>query len=159
VLTDGWPTLADSAGKLLFALDNRDAGRTAYIAGRPSLEGRVMFPSSSPGNPDAAFVQVPNALTDGTYIGELVQAGYLVRTRADADTIQARTGDTTRRDAALASGAQFVSTDYAAVSPFGTGYQVAIPGGTPARCNPVNAPDGCRTTLLEDLAMRARAGR
>jgi hypothetical protein len=31
--------------------------------------------------------------------------GYVVRTQADVDTVQARTNDTSMRDAALASGA------------------------------------------------------
>ena len=75
-----------------------------------------------------------------------------MRTRADADTMEARSGDTARRDAALASGAQFVSTDYPVPNPgFGTGYAVAIPGGMPGRCNPVNAPAGCRTVAIERL--------
>jgi hypothetical protein len=43
-----------------------------------------------------------------------------------------------------------VSTDYPVANPaFGTGYAVAIPGGMPARCNPVNAPAACRTIALE----------
>lgn len=77
----------------------------------------------------------------------------MVRTRADADTVQARTGDTTMRDAALATGAQWVSTDYPTISNnrFGTPYFAAIPGGTVARCNPVNAPPGCVSSLLERL--------
>ncbi len=84
-------------------------------------------------------------------IQDLVSRGYIVRTRADADTLEARFGMTTRRDAALASGAQFVSTDYPVPNPdFGTGYFVEIPDGAPARCNPVNAPAGCRNGALED---------
>jgi urease beta subunit len=72
-----------------------------------------------------------------------------VRTRADADTVEARSGDTTRRDAALGSGAHFVSTDY--VFPderFGTGYVVDLPGDTAARCNPVSAPRRCERADL-----------
>jgi len=45
-------------------------------------------------------------------IQELVKAGFLVRTRADSDTAEARANDTRSRDQALASGAQFISTDY-----------------------------------------------
>ena len=58
--------------------------------------------------------------------------------------MQARAGDTSQRDAALASGAHYVSTDY--VWPderFGTGYVVDLPGDTAARCNPVSAPRRC----------------
>jgi hypothetical protein len=66
--------------------------------------------------------------------------------------VEARSGNTGPRDAALASGAQFVSTDYPEPNPdFGTGYFVQIPGGTPGRCNPVNAPPGCRSVALERL--------
>jgi hypothetical protein len=45
-----------------------------------------------------------------------------------------------------------VSSDYPEPDPdFGTGYFVAIPDGEPARCNPQNAPPGCREVALEDL--------
>jgi hypothetical protein len=66
--------------------------------------------------------------------------------------VQARSGDTTQRDAALASGAQWVSTDYPVPgsSPF-SDYFVAIPGGTVARCNPVNTGPLCVDALLEML--------
>ena len=36
-----------------------------------------------------------------------------------------------------------------ATTRFGTGYQVRIPGGTTARCNPINSPPGCRSEALE----------
>ena len=49
VLRDGWPKLRDSRGKVMFLLDN-DPGaiRDAYTAGRPNLEGRVLFTNSRP---------------------------------------------------------------------------------------------------------------
>jgi hypothetical protein len=53
------------------------------------------------------------------------------------------------RDAAFASGAQFVSTDY--VFPdevFGTGYVADLPGEAVARCNPVSAPRRCQRADL-----------
>jgi hypothetical protein len=150
VLAGGWPSLGDARGRVLFGLDNGDK-RLAYADGRPSLEGRILFTSSTPGLPDAAFVKLNDPLGDFDRIRELVRRGYLVRTRADADTQEARSGDTAPRDAALASGAHFVSTDYPVENPdFGTGYSVAIPGGAPGRCNPLNAPAGCRAAALEE---------
>jgi len=149
VLTTGWPTLQRARGKVLFALDNGGAKRDQYRDGADSLQGRVLFTNSFPGQPDAAFVKLNDPLGDATLIPELVQEGYIVRTRADADTVQARNGDTTMRDAALASGAQFVSTDYADPDPrFGTGYTVELPGGVVARCNPVNGPAYCRDAAI-----------
>ncbi|HVP30932.1 MAG TPA: phosphatidylinositol-specific phospholipase C1-like protein [Myxococcota bacterium] len=150
VRTDGWPTLGEARGRVLFLMDNGDPKRALYRAGRPSLEGRVLFTNAVPGDADAAFVKLNDPLPDPSLITDVVRDGYLVRTRADADTHQARSGDTTQRDAALASGAQYVSTDYPVPDPrFGTGYRVEIPGGAPARCNPVNSPTWCRSELLE----------
>jgi Phosphoinositide phospholipase C, Ca2+-dependent len=146
VLASGWPSLADARGKVIFLLDNGGGKRTQYQRGHASLEGLVLFTNSSPGNADAAFVKEndPEGATNQANINALVDAGYLVRTRADAGTIQSRNGSTVQREAALGSGAQFVSTDYPVRDPRFTSYSVAIPGG-PARCNPINAPAGCRT--------------
>jgi hypothetical protein len=149
VLTHGWPTLAASRGKTLFLMDNAGGYRDSYLAGHPSLQGRVLFTNSTPGQPDAAFVEENDPTgANQARIQDEVRQGYVVRTRADVDTAQARTGDTTMRDAALASGAQWVSTDYPVVSDsarFGTGYAVRLPAGATARCNPVNAPADCTT--------------
>jgi hypothetical protein len=152
VLKDGWPTLNETRGRFLFLLDNQDAKRAVYIAGHPSLAGRVMFTSSPPGSPESAFVKVNDPLTNQAYISGLVAAGYIVRTRADADTIEARFNLTFRRDAALASGAQFVSTDYPEPDPdfAPSPYRVDIPGGQVARCNPVLSPPGCDSAEFED---------
>jgi hypothetical protein len=152
VLAGDWPTLQEARGKVYALFNNGGADRAAYREGRPNLEGRVMFTTSQPGQPDAAFLQIDDPRGPNLeQIQQRIREGYLVRTRSDVPTIEARSGDTTRRDAALASGAQFVSTDYAWESPFGSGYRVWIPDGSPARCNPINAPDGCRSSLLERL--------
>jgi hypothetical protein len=158
VTTDGWPTLADSRGRVLFALDNGGRIKAAYLDGHPSLAGRILFTDSPPGKPEAAFVKVNDPLGNEEYIGGLVAQGFIVRTRTDGDTHEARSGDTTQRDAAIASGAHFVSTDYPVPDPdFGTGYFVEIPGGMPARCNPLNAPPECTALDVENpelLALR-----
>jgi hypothetical protein len=153
IRTDGWPTLAKSRGKVLFTLDNEDKVRDDYIAGHPALRGRILFTSSPRGTPEAAFLKLNDPVKDEATIRQAVLDGYVVRTRSDADTVQARTGDTTMREAALRSGAQWVSTDYEVPDTmFGTGYVVAIPGGTPARCNPVRNPAGCRASDIENPA-------
>ncbi|HEU4535800.1 MAG TPA: phosphatidylinositol-specific phospholipase C1-like protein, partial [Polyangiaceae bacterium] len=151
VRVEGWPTVEASRGKIMLALDNENAVRDAYVAGHPSLAGRAMFTSTRPGSAEAAFVKINDAPGEGALIRQLVAEGFLVRTRADVDTAEARTGDVSRRDAALASGAQCVSTDYPQPDPaFGTGYAVALPGGPPARCNPVSAPAWCAPSLYAE---------
>lgn len=150
VLAGAWPTLRDAAGKVLFLMDNGGADRDAYRAGRPSLEGRVLFTNATPGSADAAFVKVNDPVGSVSLIRDLVSSGYVVRTRSDEPTVQARSGDTTQREAALASGAQWVSTDYPVPgsSPFSE-YFVSIPGGDHARCNPVNTGPRCPSAALE----------
>ena len=135
-------------GKVVFLLDQSNVTAT-YVAGHPSLAGRIAFTNADPAAPDAAFVE----MNDGSRskIKALVKQGFLVRTRADADTKEARTGDTRRRDAALSSGAQIVSTDYPAFEPSRwTGYKVELPGGAIARCDRVNAGRGCKQALARD---------
>jgi hypothetical protein len=144
IASDGWPTLGESRGKVMFLMDNGGSYRTTYLRGTPNLAGKPVFTTSSPGAADAAFLKRNDALDPA--IPGLVRDGYLVRTRADAETIEARNNDTTLRDAALASGAHWVSTDYPVPNfafEFETDYFVEIPGGTVARCNPVNGPVGC----------------
>jgi len=142
ILQEGWPLLDEVRGRIMFALDNGGAIRDRYTDGHPALAGRVMFTDSPPGSAEAAFMK-RNDPGDFLALRELVSQGYMVRTRADADTEQARTGDTTRREAALTSGAHFISTDYPVPDPRFTDYSVSIPGGFIARCNPVNATTEC----------------
>ena len=137
----GWPTLKAARGKLVFLLDQTDVTAT-YVEGHAALAGRVLFTNAEPGHPDAAFVERNDGPPEA--IAALVKQGYLVRTRSDSDTAEGRSGSTARRDAALASGAQIVSTDYPWYEPSRwTGYSVSLPDNAPMRCNPVNAPKTC----------------
>ena len=149
VLDRGWPTIDDSRGKVLVLLNNGGDIRGLYTAGRPSLEGRPMFTSAEPGDPDAAFVRFDDPTSAG--IADAVRAGYLVRTRTDSPTADARANDTTDRDLAFASGAHYLSTDYYEPSVyFDSPYVVAFADGAIARCNPVTAPPSCSAELLTE---------
>jgi len=159
VRAGGWPTLASARGKFVFLLDQY---RDQYVVGHPNLEGRVMFPASTPGQPDAAFVefQDPRA-PEAAIIPELVKQGYLVRTRADEAVTTPTSGDITQRDAALASGAQIVSTDYpvpGAASRWGSDYVAELPGGVPARCDPVRANRRCTAAVLKERTGKKERG-
>ena len=59
------------------------------------------------------------------------------------DTLEARSGKTERREAALGSGAQYVSTDYMQPDPRFPGYSARLPDGTTTVCNPVRAQKQC----------------
>ncbi|GBR02926.1 phosphatidylinositol-specific phospholipase C1-like protein [Acetobacter oeni] len=160
----GWPALADARGKIVFLFD-RPHDTARYVLNHPALRGRVIFTNATPGDPDAAFTEVNegfigqngngsaavnNAVAEHV-IPELVKAGYLVRTRSDANTVEAREGDTSRRDVAFRSGAQIISTDYPSFEPAPWhGFSVAFPDGLIARCDPVNAPANCDSRKLAD---------
>ena len=154
-----WPTLAKARGRIVFLMDQAHVGPT-YTAGHPGLKGRIAFTNATAGAPDAAFIE-QNGNTKAE-IDSLVQQGYLVRTRSDEPTEQARTNDTTRRDITLTTGAQMISTDYPSSEPASwSGYSVGLPGGFVARCNPVNKPAACVDSLLEPApaSAPARAGK
>ena len=144
----GWPTLSEARGKVVFLMDQRPVGRV-YLQGHPSLRGRVLFTNAQAGEPDCAFIEENDGPPET--ITALVRKGYLVRTRTDADTQEARQNQTARRDAAIASGAQLLSTDYPASEPASwTGYKVSLPRDAVARCNPVNSPAACKDSALSE---------
>jgi hypothetical protein len=149
VLDRGWPTIEESRGAVLVLLNNTGDVRSSYSEGRPSLEGRPMFTSAEPGDPDAAFLRFDDPSSDG--LVEAVEAGYLVRTRTDSPTADARSNNTTDRDRAFESGAHYLSTDYYEPSNyFDSPYMVAFPDGAVGRCNPITAPPTCSAEQLEE---------
>ncbi|HLY78163.1 MAG TPA: phosphatidylinositol-specific phospholipase C1-like protein [Caulobacteraceae bacterium] len=148
VLQHGWPTLGASRGRFLFALDEEAPHVTAYRGARKSLEGRVLFVNTPEDSPAAGYITL-NERSDVPRITADVKAGFVVRTRADADTVEARSNDVTRRDAALASGAQYVSTDYRHPDTRLSDYQARLPNGAITVCNPVRAADKCAGIPVE----------
>ncbi|MEM7080867.1 MAG: Ca2+-dependent phosphoinositide-specific phospholipase C [Pseudomonadota bacterium] len=132
-----WPRLDDARGKILLILDEGGAKRALY--GR-NWQARPMFANWPEAHPGAAVMIVNDPVRDGNRIRRLVAAGFMVRTRADANTIEARRGDRSRLEAALASGAQAISTDYyLPAEHFGTDYVVRFA----PRCNPRNTRAPC----------------
>jgi Phosphoinositide phospholipase C, Ca2+-dependent len=135
----GWPKLAEVRGRVMFAIDNEDHIRDRYLDLHPQLQGQLCFVSVPETHPQAAWFKINDPIGEFERIRRLVDGGFLVRTRADADTRQARSNETTQRDKALASGAQFVSTDYPQPDRRFSPYCVQFPIQTVARANPVSA--------------------
>jgi len=144
----GWPVLAGLRGRAIYVLHSRSM--VDRLTGGEDVPGGVLVPDAfgNTSRPYAAFHSMNDPFDPR--IPEVVAQGFLVRTRADADGFEARANDVTRRDQALASGAQFVSTDWPTPHP-DTGYVVVMPGGTPSRCNPVSAPAACTSQAIEDV--------
>jgi hypothetical protein len=140
VLTRGWPALDAVRGRVMFALDNENALRDRYLALPRPDSTRLLFVSVPPDHPEAAWMKINNPMRDFIRIQEMVRAGFLVRTRADEELREAKTNDTTRRERAFASGAQFISTDFPEPDPRYSDYRVTLPGNADAALNPVSAP-------------------
>ena len=82
----------------------------------------------------------------------LVKEHFLVRTRSDAEGVEARAHNLKRATTALASGATIVATDYPVPDPAVGKFAVDLPGKAVARCNPITAPKQCRNAALENPA-------
>lgn len=126
-----WPTLAAARGRVLLMFNNVEASASRIVFGNGgAYRGRD--------DPIDGFDEIQR----------LVRSGSLVRTRSDIPLATVRSNDTRMRDAALASGAQLISTDFPApgmAARYGSDFAVRLP----VRCNPVNAPPDCRSEALE----------
>ena len=107
---EGWPLYDDCRGKIFFVLegDNIDlyknkGERPLFVYGEKEDDNVIFLLRNDPINNENEI----KALT----------AQYIVRTRSDAGTLEARKNDYTRFFAALTSNAQIISTDYYKADP------------------------------------------
>lgn len=136
VTAGNWPSLKQARGKFIFILDEVGNKIKTYVENHPSLKGRILFANAEPGSPEAAIL-IRNRPQDST-INTLVKKGYLVRTRADADTKNARENNRSDFEAACKSGAQIITTDYYYKSThFKSDYSISFDGATYFRVNPI----------------------
>ena len=136
VLHDNWPALKSARGKFIFILDQKGEKMELYIKGHPSLKGRVLFANAEAGRPEAGMMIINDAKSPEIY--GLIKKGYIIRTRADSDTQEARRNDRSNFDAACASGAQIITTDYYQKSThFKSDYFISFSDGKYFRVNPV----------------------
>ena len=117
VENNGWPLIETLRGKFLFVLDESEETLNPYSALLATPGPHIFFKTPPMGHPDAAILILNDPIQQSAEIRQAVNKGYLVRTRADADTLEARINDSTRRDAAFSSGAQLISTDYYQADP------------------------------------------
>lgn len=138
VLAGNWPELNSVRGKFLFVLDENENKTKSYLSKKPGLQNAVLFVNLKEGNPEAGFRIINDPVTNETYIQDLVKKGYIIRTRADSDTREARNNDYSKFEKAKSSGAQVISTDYYIPSKlFPSSYQVDFENRTFERSNPL----------------------
>lgn len=138
---NGWPSIKESRGKFIFLLIPSGGGITEnknYFDEKGGLKNKVMFIKSEPGKKHSAFLLLDNAIVREDDIRKYVKEGYLVRTRADIETYEAKINDLSRAEKAISSGAQIISTDfYKQGNSYGTPYKVSFPGNKTWRLNPI----------------------
>ncbi|MBI2374059.1 MAG: hypothetical protein HYV07_08675 [Deltaproteobacteria bacterium] len=154
VLDVGWPKLGALRGRVIFAFDDQGPFRSVYTREDTSLDGRRIFVDAAVDAPYAAYVILNDATRDFEAIQSAVRSGFLVRTRSDSSPQEARAHGAEILEKALESGAQLISTDFPVPKP-GVDFSVSIPGGTPARCNPLTAPKECTPEAIEDPELMA----
>lgn len=182
ILKHGWPTIDQCRDKFLIALDNEGIERDMYLSLYPGLVEAAIFVSVPEGQPASAFIKINDPESQFERIRKLSAQGYLIRTRADAGTSQARSDDYTRQRKAFASGAHWISTDYPIPDARFSGYATRFPSKASPymRWNPVSAagkafpeqglsraiiPDNINSsdqmdpTRLSELAMEAHGRR
>ena len=110
IVRDGWPTLRRTRGRVLVVLNAGRRLNGIYSKGGPSLQHKAMFVVSEPGDPSAAVIS--QDMPDQREFVSLVKDHFLVRTRSDAEGVEARADNLQRATTALDSGATIVATDY-----------------------------------------------
>jgi hypothetical protein len=156
-MAHAWPKLGAVRGKVIFVLDDSMAKARAYQGHRVSLEGRLMFVAADQASPLAAFINIPDPVKDEARIRDAVGAGFMVITRADDDAHEARANNPVRRDAAFASGAQIIRTDFIHPDPAIGAYHVSLAEEPNAMCGPDIGSEHCVRLEIPVTAYRTVA--
>ncbi len=121
----------------MFVMDASGEKLSSFLSLREGLKGRVMFVNAMEGTPEAAFRIINDPVRNKDYIRDLVKKGYMIRTRADAGTFEARRNDYSRFRAAKESGAQVITTDYYLPDLRFSDFKVVFEDNSYQRLNPV----------------------
>lgn len=136
----GWPELGDLKGKFIFLLDSEISVLEKY---NKVVNTGSLFSSWPETHPEAGIFVINDPIGKQSEIQKLVRQGFIVRTRADANTYEARNNNKTRMQAAFDSGAQFIATDYLEANFRLSPYKVAFNNGKLQRCNPLLTSKNC----------------
>ncbi len=156
ITTEGWPLLRDCRDKVMFMLLENGAHRAEYLEMHPNLEGAVIFARNEKGASWSSILEMsdPRTQEQEDELRAAVLENYLVRvTIDDPETTIAQFEPIA--EATLRAGVQMINTDHPSETTVpaqeGGPFRFDIPGGNPARCNPVNSPQGCTAELVENL--------
>jgi len=107
---EGWPLLSDSRGKVFIILEGDNIDLYDNKGERP------LFVYGDQADVNTLFLLRNDPIDNEIQINKLTDE-YIVRTRTDAGTLEARANNYERFNAALNSNAQILSTDYYKADP------------------------------------------
>lgn len=139
----GWPRLADSRGKIVFALLDSGPHRDEYLQNPTPV---IFADADSPADPWAATFKIDDAPGEAAAVQALVSANYLVTSNVDAVSDDDAT-NTAAFQASLAAGPNYLASNQV-VPVDGSTYLAELPGGSP-RCHPTREAAGCGPAELE----------
>jgi len=151
LLKDGWPTLAESRGKILFMLTGSPEQRHEYTSGSRHLDDRVMFVEAKPAQyemPWAAVAKLgfgrPDLIDRARASQMLLTTTVCVAEMKDAECFS-------DRDGALAAGFNVMLDDYVHPVP-GRDYFLDVDFSRVARseAEPTSAPPAPAPATLRD---------
>ena len=139
IAADGWPTLGEVRGKVVFALLDAGSHRDRYLEGSDVLSDRLLFVDTSTVEDPWAAMFKDGGADD---VAAWVDAGFIVTVNAGSAAETAQVNEA-RFLEALDAGAHFVATDFPG--------DLEVPDGTPSRCHPRTAPAECTSAEVEGL--------
>lgn len=143
IAATGWPRLADSRGKIVFALLDSGPHRDEYLQYATPV---IFADSDSQADPWAAAFKINDAPGEAAAVQALVSSNYLVTSNVDS----VGDDDATRAamfQASLAAGPNYLASNQV-VPVEGSTYLAELPGGSP-RCHPARMAAGCGPEELE----------
>lgn len=155
LLQDGWPTLSQCRGRVIFLMLDNAEHLDAYLQQHPNLEGALIFGRNGRDEAWSSMLELMHPDNESRFqeIQSAVEENYLVRSNADDSDTPAAEAET-KATRAIESGAHLINTDHpvlGSVSNQDPDYKFDLPGGVTAICNTVNAPEGCTPEILERL--------
>ncbi len=146
---EGWPTLGEVRGKIMFMILNGDHSSVAdYTYDGTSLDGRLMFVGTDDFSAPYAAVSKINdpassSIADAHAAGILTASNVCSAGSSDDECFA-------KLDAGKQTGTHNLKDDFLAPGE-GMTYFLDLPDGSPVRCNEVTAPPECTAEALEDL--------
>ncbi|HEX3695298.1 MAG TPA: Ca2+-dependent phosphoinositide-specific phospholipase C [Polyangia bacterium] len=146
LMTDGWPTVDEARGMVMFTIINRDTRTQSYDHNGTSLDDRLMWVNAAPAEFGLPWAVITKDEEDPGDIAS-AHAGHLLIGVNSCAINMTDDACTTRLQTLVPEGFHMLDDDLPFQIP-GRSYWLHLPAGSPG-CNPPLAPLGCNAATLE----------